>query len=183
MRPSPLHVLPVAAALALLLHAPAAGAYERQWQAGGTVGYAMLAESGSEHGVGLGLHLRYGLSDAFDAMLEMGGSYHPSSERLVAHGAAGVAYVFDVLQWVPYAGLTLGGYYLRAPSPPCMAGPSTSCEGAWLGASIPFGLDYRITRSFAVGAQGRYHLLFLGPSEAPLHYVTALARAEYIWGF
>ena len=53
-----------------------------------------------------------------------------------------------------------------------------------MGASVPFGLDYQLSRSFALGVAGRYHLLFGSLGEAsPAQYLTVFARAEYIWGF
>ena len=36
-------------------------------------------------------------------------------------------------------------------------------------------------RSFAMGVQGRYHLLL--SSDGAASYLTAVARAEYIWGW
>jgi hypothetical protein len=47
---------------------------------------------------------------------------------------------------------------------------------------VPFGLDYSISRSFAVGVGGRYQLL-IGGSNGLEHGLTGLLRAEYVWGY
>lgn len=91
----------------------------------------------------------------------------------------GAGYVIDILQWVPYVGLMVGGYQLGVFFDACDA-PGASCGGTRLGLSVPIGLDYQVSRNFAVGVQGRYHLL-LGDEVA--HILTAFARAEYIWGY
>ena len=160
----------------------AAHAYERQWHAGGSFGYAMLARSDEEtvHGLGGGLHLTYGLTDAFNAMLQVDFTTFPSSDLVIGSGALGIGYVIDILQWVPYVGLMAGVYQVSLFSDACDA-PGADCASTWFGLSVPVGLDYQFTRSFAMGVQGRYHLLL--SSDGAASYLTAVARAEYIWGW
>jgi hypothetical protein len=56
-----------------------------------------------------------------------------------------------------------------------------SCHRLSFGASIPFGLDYTVSRRFAVGVGGRYHLLIASDGVAQM--ITAFARAELTWGY
>jgi hypothetical protein len=90
---------------------------------------------------------------------------------LLASGAVGVGYVFDVLQWVPYVGALVGAADIITPS-----GSSVR-----LNLQVPFGLDYSISRSVAVGVGGRYQMLIGGAGLE--HGLTGLLRAEYVWGY
>lgn len=167
---------------AVLSPAPAA-AYERQWHAGLGLGYGLLTDDPVAHGFGGGLHLTYGLTDAFNAMVEIDVTGHPGDDLLIASGSLGVGYVFDVLQWVPYVGLMAGGYDLWTVGADCGTDIEgvPACHRGRIGGSIPIGLEYQFSRDFAVGAQGRIHLLLLG--ESPAMYVTVFARAEILWGY
>ncbi|MEP7124409.1 MAG: P44/Msp2 family outer membrane protein [Byssovorax sp.] len=176
-----------------LLAASPSQAFERQWHAGANLGYtALMGSHATLHGFGGGLHLTYGLTDAFNLMAEVNVSNHfarlgdlpvddsgkptgaaaPQLPRtLLVSGAVGVGYVLDVLQWVPYVGALVGAADIATP-----AGSS-----ARLSLQVPFGLDYSISRSFAVGVGGRYQMLIGGTSLE--HTLTALLRAEYVWGY
>ena len=169
--------LAAALSAATLLVATAGEAYERQWHVGGGVSYALASGDPPLHGVGPNAHLTYGLTDAFNLALELQGTVHPSREIGIANAAAGVAYVFDVLQWVPYVGLMAGGYYVGTFASDCVAG----CTDLRVGGSVPFGLDYQVSRSFAVGFAGREHLI-LG-ADGLTNLLTLGLRAEYIWGY
>jgi hypothetical protein len=181
------------AATALLAPSRSA-AFERQWQLGGSFGYtALMSSHATLHGLGGGLHLTYGLTDALNLMAEVDVSGHFSRlddapvdkdgkptgataatlpSTLFASGAVGVGYVFDVLQWVPYVGGLVGAADIVDPS-----GHSLR-----LNLQVPFGLDYSVSRSFAVGAGGRYQMLIGGP-DGLTHGLTGLLRAEYVWGY
>jgi hypothetical protein len=178
----------LAAPAALLLALPSsAQAYERQWHAGGGLGYAFFAEGGNTlHGLGVGAHLTYGLSDAFNLLVQVDGSNHfgpaPFAPRVLASGSVGVGYVIDVLQWVPYVGVMAGGYGVFAPGA-CGAAGEPACVGARLGLSVPFGLDYQLSRSFALGVAGRYGILLFGEAGGVGQTLTMYLRAEYLWGY
>jgi hypothetical protein len=176
------------AALFAILLPRAAAAYEHQWHVGVGFGYSLLAgedppdqpDAGpTYHGLGGNLHVTYGLTDAFNAMAQVDFTGYSGGELVVGSASIGAGYVIDILEWVPYVGLMVGGYQLAASFDACDA-PGASCGATRLGLSVPIGLDYQISRSFAVGVQGRYHLL-LGNEVA--HILTAFARAEYIWGY
>jgi opacity protein-like surface antigen len=172
--------LALAAFVALGCLAPSeAQAYERQWHAGVSLGYGLFGDGGAS-GLGGGLHLTYGLSDAFNAMAEVDATYHPGSERVLASGAVGASYVIDVLRWVPYVGL-MAGVYEDIFTGPCPA-PCSAVDTRF-GLSVPVGLDYQLSRSVAVGVQGRYHLLLTGGSSGVTSALTAFARVEYLWGY
>ena len=173
--------LPSLAALlaaALFLVPASAGAYERQWHVGASLGYATAqAPDATLHGFGGSLHATYGLTDAFNALGEISATAYPGGDLLLASGSAGVAYVFDVLRWVPYVGLMAGGYLFAPVGDACAA-----CGSLAVGGSVPFGLDYQISREVAVGFAGRYHLLF-GGEPSPGSHLTLFGRVEYVWGF
>jgi hypothetical protein len=185
--------LALAFAATTLLASSPSQAFERQWHAGASFGYtALMGSHATLHGLGGGLHLTYGLTDAFNLMAEVNVSNHfarlgdvpvddagkptgaaaPRLPRtLLASGAVGVGYVFDVLQWVPYVGAMVGAADIGTP-----AGNSLR-----LNLQVPFGLDYSISRSFAVGVGGRYQMMIGGASLE--NALTGLLRAEYVWGY
>jgi opacity protein-like surface antigen len=162
----------------LLLFAPRVHAFERQWHAGVDVGYAGLSWNDTVHsGFGGGLHLAYGLTDSYNLMVEVGGSTHSvcsgCSSLFAGHAAAGVGYTLDVISWVPYAGLLVGGYRF--------SGADLESAQAKLGFQAALGLDFRPNRSCAVGVQLRYHTFAADPFQT--HYVTTFARFELTWGW
>lgn len=185
MRSSRAYLLTAPLVAAALLFPSTADAFERQWHAGVSLGYSYFsAPQEAMHGMGGGLHLTYGVTDALNAMIELDVSTHPGTGVLVGSTAAGIGYVVDILQVVPYVGLLVGPYdvWATASDATCQMTNGLSCHSGRLGVSLPFGLDYTVSRSFIVGVEGRYHLLFLGP-DAPEQMVTAFAKAELTWGF
>jgi hypothetical protein len=167
-----------------------ASAYERQWQAGLGVGYALLMNGGSIpvkptslHGFGSSLSITYGLTDAINIIGHADFSAHPGDAPVViGGGSAGIAYVLDVLRWVPWVGLTVGGYAVSAREP-CVATNDVSCTAGRFGLSVPFGLDYQLSRSFSIGANGRYGLLLAGNQIGVDQTIAGFIRAQYIWGY
>lgn len=181
----------VSVAVACMLWASprAAHAIERQHHIGLDPTLAMLKvddKSTVSVGAGLGLHYTYGINDQFNFMAEMNVSRVAANQQQddatsphtrpadVAHASAGVGYVIDVLQFVPYIGLLLGGYRLSG----------GTLDNALLlpGAELAVGLDYQLSRHWAVGLAGRQHLLFTKASTYP-SYTTVMLRFEYMWGF
>lgn len=174
----------LAAALAVLacivLGTGRAHAFERQWHLGGGLGIATLEGSASGVNPAVGLYAAYGLSDIFDARLELLGSSHSLGGRRtqILSASAGLAYKIDIIQWVPYVDLLVGYYGFSG-------GPSPLGHYGEPGASLGLGLDYSFSRDFAMGGQLRYHALLRNPpqslSDAP--YFSVLLRAEYRWGW
>jgi hypothetical protein len=171
-----------------LLQPRAAGAIERQWRVGAGLGAAALPGSDYSLGPMASAHLGYGLSDAFDAVLELGASHHwlsppgePGDTLQLYSAAAGISYKLDVIEWVPYLEI-LVGYYAASDAPrrDDRAAPAPFAQNE-VGASLGLGLDYAHTRSLGFGAQLRYHLFASDPGET--HYFTGVIRAEYRWGW
>jgi opacity protein-like surface antigen len=159
----------VAVVPAALACAQSAAAFERQWHAGADVGIATLFKGPGSTNLAGGAHLAYGLSDAFNAMLEVDVSRHPSIGQTVYSAGLGACYTIDVIRWVPYAGLLAGGYRLAGD-------PSSSAFGVQFAA----GMDYQFNRNLAAGLQFRFHELLTGDTAS---YTTTLLRIEYLWGF
>lgn len=161
-----------AAFFAVLVAAPGrAHAFEDEWHAGLRAGAASLAHRG--WGPAVGLHGAYGISDMFDVSLEGLASWHGDTD--VYSGSVGLVYKIDVLEWIPYVGISAGYYdYARRPGP-------NGESGSEIGASVQLGLDYLFTRNWAAIADVRWHASFHDGVNFPLF--SATLGAEYRWGF
>jgi hypothetical protein len=171
-------------AVAGVVAASPAAAVEREQQVGADLGGSLIdSKNYTSIGGAVGAHWTYGITDAFNLLVE--GSWSlvalqvhddPTHARpaWIANGDVGVAYVFDVLRWVPFVGVLAGGYVLAG----------GSIEGARVrpGVELQVGLDYRVDRTFKVGVVGREHMLFTDLSTYPV-FTQLLARAEYTWGW
>jgi hypothetical protein len=173
-------LLAAAVVVGVELVASPARAAERQWHAGLDAGYAALFGGASAGGIGGGAHLAYGLSDAFNALVELDMSRHSSVETTVWSGAAGIAYTFDVARIVPYAGLLVGGYRLAGKVKCVETGCIPSVNA--LGGQVVLGLDYQLDPNWAIGGQLRMHTIFAADPVGVLAYDTTFLRAEYTWG-
>lgn len=170
-----------------------ADAYERQWQVGLSAGYvhhSNLSDVGSTFGkpfslpgFGASLGLSYGLTDAINLIGHGDFSMHPGDTPVVINGGGvGIAYVLDIVRLVPTLGLTVGGYGVSAREP-CVTTNESPCTTGRLGLSLPFGLDYQLSRSFSLGVAGRYGLLLFGNQNKVDQTISVFARAQYIWGY
>jgi hypothetical protein len=172
--------LAIAATCAVLITtlATSARAVEREQHLGLDLGgnVLVIGGGGSTLGPSVGAHWTYGLTDQFDLMVE--GAW--SAETFGRHAGslfnagAGVSYVLDVLQWVPYAGVLVGGYELLGSE---IGGPKPLP-----GAVLAGGLDYRLNRELEVGIAVREHMLFTELSTYP-SFIQVFARVEYTWGW
>ncbi|HEX4335665.1 MAG TPA: hypothetical protein VH062_07095 [Polyangiaceae bacterium] len=151
-----------------------ARAGDDEWHAGGRLGVVHVAKTGFEPAVGL--HGAYGLSDMFDATVEVLGSHHVGSSGTdLLSATAGVAYKLDVFEWIPYVA-ALAGYYGYAGAP----GPHGE-HGSEFGASVQLGVDYLPMRELALGADVRWHASFHDGVNVPIY--SATLGAEYRWGW
>ena len=169
--------------LACLTPTREARAFERQWHVGIDGGYAVVFDPGVS-GFGGGAHAAYGITDSFNAMLELDVTRHPGaavtvgtgnearafSLETIGSGAAGVAYTIDVARAVPYVGVLAAGYRV---------GTLSSFAP---GGQLALGLDYQLERNWAIGAQLRMHAI-LTADAGTLAYATTFLRFEYLWGF
>jgi hypothetical protein len=167
----------VSLAAAIAMRASSASAVEREHQLGADLGTSVLVIGGrgADLGPGVGGHWSYGLSDAFNVVVEGAGSIERFSRHptWIANADAGLSYVFDVLQWVPYASLLVGGYTL--------GGRDAGGPKFLPGAEVALGLDYRLSRDVAAGVTFHEHLL-TEPSTYP-SFIQVFARIECTWGW
>ncbi len=181
--------LTVAFAMCVLLSALPAGAVERENAIGAEVGPTMLTVSSKrspDFGGSWGLHYTYGLSDAFNLVADAGWSLVALNEVVadsttphnrptnLTNVDAGLAYVLDVLRWVPWGAAEMGVYTLQG----------GTIEGVQVlpGAALSVGLDYRFNRSWSAGLMVREHFLFTEMSTYPA-FIQVLGRFEYVWGW
>jgi hypothetical protein len=177
----------VASVVSVAFPSPA-WAVEGEHSVGLGVGGSMLVignKSTNDIGGTAMVHYTYGLSDAFNLMFE--GAYslvalgqtadsrrtphtYPAS---IANADVGIGYVLDVLRWVPYGGILVGGYGLWGGTIP----------GTKLlpGVELALGLDYRVTPSLTVGVAGRQHLM--SETDTYPSFTQLLARFETTWGW
>jgi hypothetical protein len=169
-------VLGVGLSLALSVMSGRAQAFEREWHLGAAAGV-----SGGE-GLGLspalGAYAAYGLSDTFDARLELTArGYHigHAQNPNALSAMVGVAYKLDVLRWVPWAGAYVGYLgFLEAPRTDL----SFKQHDAALGLGV--GLDYGFSRQLGLGVTVR---LDQAVTRMETSNFDALLRAEYRWGW
>jgi hypothetical protein len=166
----------VGLALATWTATHTAHAFEREWHLGGGLGVS--DGKGLSLSPALGVYAAYGLSDAFDARLELTArGYHiGSAENPNAFSAmAGLTYKLDVLQWIPWGGVYAGYQtFLSAPR----VGLPFSQRDMVLG--LGFGLDYAWSRDFGLGVTARFDD---GLSHSTAMTDEVLLRAEYRWGW
>jgi len=181
--------IPAATAIAGLFLGSPAQAFERQHHVGIGPELGLLKiddKSTLSVGGGLRAHYTYGLTDSFNLLVEGAGNIvaldqgvdspttphtRPSS---LYNGAVGVAYVLDVLQFVPYGGVLAEGTLLTG----------GTLDKAHLigGVSAVLGLDWQLHRNFAVGIAGRQHFLLTDFSRYP-SFTTVGIQAEYVFGW
>jgi hypothetical protein len=168
-------VVTLAGVFGTLLVGARADAFERQWHFGAGGGIASAGD-GYALGPAIGLHAAYGLSDVFDARLELLVSQHARAsaglpvDRFYG-GKLGVAYKLDVIQWIPYVGVSAGFLGVVEPRAPYRATQAT------LG--LVGGLDYAVARSFGLGVVATADYV-LGPTAT---MTAGLLRAEYRFGW
>ena len=137
-------------------------------------------------GFGIGAHYTYGIDDQFNFMAEANGSIVALDQKQdtpttphtrpaqVMHALAGVGYVIDVLRWVPYFGILAGGYRLSG---------GTLDDALYIfGGAAQLGLDYQLSRQWAIGVAGQQHFLLTKMSTYP-SYTNVMLRFEYMWGY
>jgi hypothetical protein len=170
------------AALAAVGLAPrVASAYEHQYHLGASFGYVgIVGGNNGASGLGGRVHFDYGITDAVNLMTRVEMIDFPKVGVVLPSAAAGIGYVIDVLQWVPYFGAMAGVADIWTAS--CPMGGKVACGHLpKLDLEIPAGLDYLVTRRFALGAMGRYQLLLLNGNA--VNSFGGFLKAEYIWGF
>lgn len=162
--------------LAMVGAPQSASAFERQWHVG--AGAGVTSGNGLALSPTLSAYAAYGLSDAFDARVELsargyqiGSGQNPSAISAMA----GVTYKLDVLRWVPWAGVYAGYLaFLEAPR------RDLAFKERDLALGLGAGLDYGISRKLGVGVTIRFDDTLTHPDA---NSFEALLRAEYRWGW
>jgi len=181
-----LRTLAVACGVALALAPRHAAAFEHQHHLGVDGGVAFISIQDKPTlsvGGGGGVHYAYGLSDAFNLLVE--GAFCPvalqedpepnhNRPTMIENFGVGVAYTLDVVRWVPYIGLMASGFTLHG-------GSVDGVRGA-VGATIAGGIDYQLTRHVALGLAVRQHFMLSDITDYP-SYTQIFLRAEWVWGF
>jgi len=180
---------------AVVLSPCAAGAFEHQHELGIDGGVAFISidqKPTLSVGGGGGIHYSYGLTDAFNLMIE--GAFCPvalqelpgpgildNRPTMIENVGAGIGYTLDVVRWVPYVGVLASAFALHG-------GTIDGVRFAG-GPTLAVGFDYQLTRGpkhFAVGIASRLHFPLTdwtsGTVTYPV-YVQIFLRAEYVWGF
>jgi hypothetical protein len=168
--------LGVGFAAALCASPGRAHAFERQWHVG--VAGGVSNGNGLSLSPALGVYGAYGLSDVFDARLEVTArGYHFGDEQNPNGLSAmlGLVYKLDVLRWVPWAGVYAGYQgFDAAPRPGLVFKQHDAALGMGLG------LDYGFSRSFGAGVTLRFDDALTVAQAATF---DGLLRVEYRWGW
>lgn len=171
--------------VAVLVFGMAVGALPRharaeagQWRGGAGLGPAWLEGAGP--GPALSAYVRHGISGSVDLTLQSMTSLHPSSSasrRAWAFEAGpGIDVRWDVLQWVPYAGVGLAYYRLGG-----AAVDDTARAGSSLGAPLYAGVDYLLSRALVLNLQATVHTLIV-PDGPRLTWALLTFGAAHAWG-
>jgi hypothetical protein len=189
-----------------------AAAFEKQWHLGGGLGAAVPAEFSL--GPAANFYGAYGISDVFDVRLEgfvsqnedapvpAAADTNPPTARIpgrtaLFYGAKlALAYKVDVIEWIPYFGIAAGflGVVPHGEGEGQDADPAPFAQANATAGAI-LGLDYAVSRSFALGLGvfGDY-ALHGAPEPSPDPdkqrrddttplYWSAFLRAEYRFGW
>lgn len=163
-----------------------AGAMENEWHIGGGVGAAQPTSTYQLAPL-LSLHAAYGLSDMFDVRLTFAGSIHPPDAEFEAQGVEkttlalgtlGLAYKFDVIEWVPYIGVRTGYFHFGPPPPASAKSPESPYVAAGGAIGAMAGVDYSFSRAFALGVEFAYDALLSGGALG-----SGIVHAEYRFGY
>ncbi len=163
-------------ALAIVLLAGPARAYEDKLTLGAQAGYGLVAANGDlpRHGALLGLEASVGLDDIWSVRGHLTYGYHPGDDTLhVAVLGAEILYLLDVLQVVPYFGIGIDG----------LGTVYQGSAGVELGAHATLGVEYFLTRETLVGLDIRPHVLPLAIERELLEpvYITGTARFSLVF--
>jgi hypothetical protein len=166
----------VGLSLALSVWSGSARAFEREWHLG--AGAGVSGGEGLDLSPALGAYAAYGLSDTFDARLELTARGYHLGHTENPNGLSamvGLAYKLDVLRWVPWVGAYVG--YLGFFEAPRLDLPFKQHDAA-LGVGV--GLDYGWSRQLGLGVTLR---LDQALTRMETSSFDALLRAEYRWGW
>lgn len=136
-------------------------------------------------GGGTGLDLSYGVTDALAVRATGAFTAHnlPATKDLVGglltawHAGVGITYAVDATRLVPYFDLAVG---LLGRTEPVKGGGNKA--GYDFGAEIGIGVDYLITRRWAVGFVVRYHAYLTNITQLPVYLYAGPRIAIHFGG-
>jgi len=133
-------------------------------------GFGLLDQDGTRYGGSLGATYAYRLGDRFALRASAAaGAYYDNDAAYSTQALASIAYTFDVLRYVPWASVGLGGIATFGPDVGECLDPI---------AEVAAGLDILHSRSFSYGLFVRYESLFQETS-----YAAGGLRLNWHWGF
>ncbi len=159
----------MALGIAACLVAPRAGAFEGQWHLGAGLGMMSYRGDSNYSMLELTLHGAYGISDSFDARLELGESVPLSSgdsNRSLGYAEGILAYKLDVIEWIPWAGLGVGAFAASGGLQGMRREPVQPAASLW------FGLDYAFAREWGIGAFVSVHSWIADSTRSSLRYAA-----------
>jgi hypothetical protein len=148
----------------------AAFGYEDQLAVGLDLGYAQVAAAPGGAGFGGGPQAKLGLDDTWNLYAAGFYAFHPEDSLHVGTLAAGVEYVFDVLQWIPW-----GGFGIEA-----LGAAEDGSAGLEAGAQAALGVDYLADRAYSFGLTARWHAVLSDLERFPIYFTLAL-RGSLLW--
>lgn len=174
---------PTLTALAFLLGPRTARAYEDQVGVALGAGYAAVASDNAlpHHGLALQLEAGVGLGDTWEvrALVAYGAHFDDGTLHRVSGGVE-LVYLLDILEFVPFFGLGVD-----APVSIWDRDAGTETWVDFAGHAV-VGLDWLVSRQWALGLEVRPYLLFTSMSDQPPRpadpvWVTAVLRAQMLF--
>lgn len=151
-----------------------ARAYEDQASLDAEVSYAhAVSDDAPSHGVALGLGASLGLDDVLSLRGQLAWALHPSgnSSRSVFLVSAELLYLVDIVELVPYFGVGIdgiGGW---------VEGESVSTD---LGLHPILGVDWLLSREFALGVQLRSIFLLTALDTDPIYFKAGVSASYFL---
>ncbi len=159
-----------AAALLLALPAPVqASEDDRAFSVSLAYGTFSIPDHSPDGGV-VGVDYERGISESIALRASGGaGAYYGSGLAYSAHASIGLTYAFDVIKYVPYANLGVGGIVIDGSDIDADVYPLLE---------LGVGLDILKSREFSWGFQARFETYAANTS-----FFTAGTRLTWRWGF
>ena len=166
-----------AVAVASFVGSPPAQASEDDRSLSVSLMYGRYAIPGlAPHGGVLGVDFERGFSDALALRVSGGGgTYFGETQSYSGHLTVGVTYLFDVIKYVPYANIGIGGIVLSGGTNEDGEAVDTEISGL---IELGFGVDVLHSRSFSYGVLLRFESFVESTA-----FFTVGARVTWRWGF
>jgi hypothetical protein len=185
-------LLSLCAATVCAFTASTASAVERQHHIGIAPGatFWATADTPVAAGLSLGAFYTYGITDQINLLGEVRGSVLTLSRDVIdpkdrpivpttrptreGSAALGLAYVLDVLRWVPYFGALVGAQGI--------GGGTLDRARIMPTLQLALGLDYQFSRTVSAGFAVRQSIFVFNTSDYPTA-THLFAKLEFSWGY